>query len=856
MPDQLSIQDFAGKVKSRFPQFAGMDDADLTRKILERRPELINQIQTSEKRPPLQRGKDEDSYLSQGVQGLKNVGKNLTVGMYEQSKVRAGEGVPPEAVGVPMPGAFIKNSIDDVLDGLQKGYEARQQARQQGEGIPGQILATAEQYPMVGTLVQKVEQSLTPKDLESAKSGPVLTPGGFGAVTEGIGYAAAPEALKKTGGALVKGAAKVIEKGPDLVRRGAQIIAGTTPERTTVPLVDEFKAKATDAATKQVEEVANTDAANRGAAEKYQTAKRNVLQESEAQKAEHTLKTEEVQQANAKEQARVDALNQAAQEQGTRRGELAQQLKDGSQKLGEGISELEKKVRETEVNPRYEAVRRAVANDHGVPLADLAKEASHAEQNILKGSKESIKQFRELIRGAPESQGIETSAGFTKPGEPLYEQLSAEGAIDQGGSLPFDQLQGYYSELGSKLSSGNLPGDMYQALKYVQGKIGEAMQKIADRNGAGPQLTEAQKYYRDFMDTFHEKPSAVAATRERVGKLDPEYYSDPFVSGKAGQTGIGKLKKYSSELADLATSLRKSDAEFSSLPKTVKVETPKLKSEPEPLAPVEQPQKPEFKAPKTIEQPTTPTTEDVRARKTEEIQRSAKEIGHLSKYDAGVIASSAIGPFFGHWSTLLIDPAFVVARKAIGRTLERPAVVKWLSEPTPADLEILRKVPDRVRSDVQNNIKDFITEERAAGRPVKLAGAVSKFLTGGAAESAKKKPGDLKNQGAALAGTNQKKPEGLLEQGNINLNGRPILHNPDGTISSEVSFSRGTDKGEVLVPLIVNGKKLTQDQAWRHYLQTGEHMGIFDTPEHADAYAEKAHSRKLSTSKEPLYVAQ
>jgi hypothetical protein len=65
---------------------------------------------------------------------------------------------------------------------------------------------------------------------------------------------------------------------------------------------------------------------------------------------------------------------------------------------------------------------------------------------------------------------------------------------------------------------------------------------------------------------------------------------------------------------------------------------------------------------------------------------------------------------------------------------------------------------------------------------------------------------------------------------------------------------------EVLVPTIVDGKFLTPDgkkpkpgspeekqmfkEAWKHYEKTGEHLGIFDTPEHADQYAQLVHNRK------------
>ncbi len=94
----------------------------------------------------------------------------------------------------------------------------------------------------------------------------------------------------------------------------------------------------------------------------------------------------------------------------------------------------------------------------------------------------------------------------------------------------------------------------------------------------------------------------------------------------------------------------------------------------------------------------------------------------------------------------------------------------------------------------------------------------------------------------------------MVKPGTINLTNRPIYHWPNGQISSEISFSRGTDDGEVLVPRIVNGKVLSEDQAWDHYKQTGQHMGIFDTPEHADAYAEQVHQRPLHSSGSAVYV--
>jgi hypothetical protein len=112
----------------------------------------------------------------------------------------------------------------------------------------------------------------------------------------------------------------------------------------------------------------------------------------------------------------------------------------------------------------------------------------------------------------------------------------------------------------------------------------------------------------------------------------------------------------------------------------------------------------------------------------------------------------------------------------------------------------------------------------------------------------------------------------MVEQGNIDLNNRPIIRNADGSISSEYSTSFGDDKGrEILVPTVVNGKFLTPDgkkppegsaaekamfrRAQQQYERTGQHMGIFGSPDDADAYAQKVHNRTMGKGK-PLYVVQ
>ncbi len=85
-------------------------------------------------------------------------------------------------------------------------------------------------------------------------------------------------------------------------------------------------------------------------------------------------------------------------------------------------------------------------------------------------------------------------------------------------------------------------------------------------------------------------------------------------------------------------------------------------------------------------------------------------------------------------------------------------------------------------------------------------------------------------------------PVGLRTPATItNLYNRKPLKNPDGSTSTTSSKSFGFDNGEVLLPTVIDGKRLTDEQAIQHFLATGEHLGVFDTPENADAYAEHLH---------------
>lgn len=90
--------------------------------------------------------------------------------------------------------------------------------------------------------------------------------------------------------------------------------------------------------------------------------------------------------------------------------------------------------------------------------------------------------------------------------------------------------------------------------------------------------------------------------------------------------------------------------------------------------------------------------------------------------------------------------------------------------------------------------------------------------------------------------TRQDVPE--FYSGNIDLASRAAISNQDGTVSTVRSMSFSEDGQEILIPTVVNGKVVSEEEAIKHYHETGEHLGKFSTPEEADAYAQELSQRE------------
>ena len=89
---------------------------------------------------------------------------------------------------------------------------------------------------------------------------------------------------------------------------------------------------------------------------------------------------------------------------------------------------------------------------------------------------------------------------------------------------------------------------------------------------------------------------------------------------------------------------------------------------------------------------------------------------------------------------------------------------------------------------------------------------------------------------------------GRYGKGNIDLWDRPMVQNPDGSISTVRSLGFYDEKEsspnygkEVLIPTVVEKKIVSDEEAIAYYYETGEYLGIFNSVEESNAYAEDLH---------------
>ena len=172
------------------------------------------------------------------------------------------------------------------------------------------------------------------------------------------------------------------------------------------------------------------------------------------------------------------------------------------------------------------------------------------------------------------------------------------------------------------------------------------------------------------------------------------------------------------------------------------------------------------------------------------------------------------------------------------------------AQPSPMQIDAMRQYShpiDNILGGLEANLNPYTSTIRTGKNLIDMAGSVNPIegtaraiMTGEASIQP-----DMRQWLDSLGQTTIWPGQGMIEPGNINLNNRPRVRNPDGSISTVRSISVGIDGAEVLLPTVSeDGRIMSENEAVAQYMHTGRHLGKFRDTASANAYAQQLHQQQ------------
>lgn len=209
---------------------------------------------------------------------------------------------------------------------------------------------------------------------------------------------------------------------------------------------------------------------------------------------------------------------------------------DRKQRLEQGAKEATKATHEN-LQRTYATARGALDQRwgqfrQGMEGAEL--EPTEAFNNIedakakyLRGSPSSLTVFNNLAREMGIQEFMEGDGGQLK-------------AIPGSGALPFDTARVHYSAIGDRLAQGDLPGNVYQALKSVSDGLDRQLTKAAKGRGLSKEYSALKGDESQFRSDWKDPKSPLTRAYKA---LDPNFL-EPHVMGRGNEYLTKQLERY------------------------------------------------------------------------------------------------------------------------------------------------------------------------------------------------------------------------------------------------------------------------------------------------------------------------
>ena len=456
-------------------------------------------------------------------------------------------------------------------------------------------------------------------------------------------------------------------------------------------------------------------------------AAKETAAENEAKKAEalktHQEDTRETRKSN------VDALTDhiAKLDEVAKDRTAGAAILDAREGLQHSIEDATKDVDVRTEKARHDALREGNSKYSGVNEA-----LNHVEANpeFLPDA---------VINAGEKIKGSDTSVSILSD---MEKRLKRENTIT------YEDLQGYYSELGREITKGSLPGDVFHALDTLHEAIGEEMQRIADSKGQGKALTAAREYWRRMKQTFGDTSDTVS---DRAGKEVKEANPEA-AKGQVSEYRRRLLGSFDPQIPILLDAVDKGTRRLKDLPtedkgRTLAATKSPEAPEPTPIPKLKEvtekklPNPPNMKMVKPPDQVTPPdrpietpgkkiSTEDVQQAKEKALNARVKHLTAGFQWAAGGMAVMRILTDVAHGNIGSVPSGLLEGGMGIGgiemvsRLLENPKIVEKLTHVTDKDLAA---IPPGMRGDLK------IVVQQAQKQGIKVDPRLAALVGAGAA---------------------------------------------------------------------------------------------------------------------------